>query len=784
MEADLDAKPPSEPRSELSTKDRKKLLREWLAEISAYEKDSEVWVNRSQKIIDRYRDSRKMRNQSFQIRYNILWANVQLLKPALYARDPIPRVQRRFKQKDPASRYGAQILERCLSYLMECGHFGNKMRSAVNDRLLPGRGVIWVRYVPTMKDVQVGTTDDDEPMYEEELAYEEALPDYIHWEDFGHTWARTWEEVRAVWRISYLTREELVKRFGDIGKDVPLTHSPYEEDKDKTSSQKTKSVDSQLKAPIYEIWDKDTNRAIWLAKEYKEGVLDVRDDPLELEDFFPCAKPIYATLSNDNLIPTPDYVQYQDQAQELDELTERISLIVKAVKIAGVYDASAKGIGRLLSEGAENKLIPVSGWAMFAEKGGLKGSMELLPVQQIAQTLVTLYQARDAVKNDIYEVTGLSDIVRGSTVASETATAQEIKSKYANLRLSETQKDVERLARDVLRLMADLIASKFDRKTLGMMSGVELVTEEQKQMILQGSNGQPPPEMQEILQRPTWEQVEKVLRPDNVRNFKIEVETDSTIAFNEEDEQKSVNQFMVSSGQFLGGLTQAVKEGVLDEAAGKKIFLEAIRRFRFTPEVEDVLESVGGGASKKQMEAIQQEMQKLEQQKKSMGDEIKAIQKSIEADKAQLMAQKSTIDSDVKAAMEKINQERQNLEQQKKDLGYEAKLAQKTIEVDKTQLDAQKTVMDANSRVAIAQIKSLVDKFMQQIEAPAEQAAQNKDAQSQQQLGQMVQQMQQIAQEAIQAVVMAAAPRTVDIVRDPVTGRAQKLVATQPQRAQ
>jgi len=86
---------------------------------------------------------------------------------------------------------------------------------------------------------------------------------------------------------------------------------------------------------------------------------------------------------------------------------------------------------RLLTEGDNNTLIPVDKWMAFSEKGGLQGSIQLLPLEVIAATLINLYTAHKNVTDQIYEITGISDIIRGQTSASETATAQQIKGQYA-----------------------------------------------------------------------------------------------------------------------------------------------------------------------------------------------------------------------------------------------------------------------------------------------------------------------------------------------------------------
>ncbi len=117
-----------------------------------------------------------------------------------------------------------------------------------------------------------------------------------------------------------MTRAELTERFGkDMAKNVPITTTSTGTD---TASDAQKQ--SSQTGEVYEIWDKPTKMAYWVCKGYTGGVLDKREDPLGLTNFFPCPPPLNATTANDSTIPVADYVQYQDQADELDELTARI----------------------------------------------------------------------------------------------------------------------------------------------------------------------------------------------------------------------------------------------------------------------------------------------------------------------------------------------------------------------------------------------------------------------------------------------------------------------------
>lgn len=551
----------------------------WVPIIAAYEREAEKWEKRSIKIIKRYKDDRGQRDINAS-RYNILWSNVETLKPALFARVPKADVKRRFDDKDPVGRVAADVLERSIDYFLQQYAFGAMARQCVLDFLLPGRGTAWVRYVPHMRDLDIsGTqeTEDDGPQVTEdadldgetaaerpeEVYYEEVLPDYVHWQDFGHTDARTWEEVTAVWRKVYLTRSQLIARFGKkIGAAIQLDFTPKGLDGQKTT-------DQVKKATVYEIWDRDSKKAIWISKFYPEK-LDVRDDPLKLDRFFPCPRPLYATLGNDSIIPVPDYVEYQDQANELDELTARIASITKAVKVSGVYDAAADGVQQMFNDGHENQLIPVSSWAMFAEKGGLKGSMELLPIQEISQTLMTLYECRDKVKQDLYEITGMSDILRGATNPNETFGAQKIKQNFVTMRLDERQRAVARFCRGVVEIVGQIIAMQFSLDTIKQISGVKLLSQQEKELIGQqqqlkamqaqqmaqpGQAPIPPPALSDdvakLMSEPSWDEVCALLKDEPARCFRLDLETDSTVQNDEDMEKQNRMEFLTTIGGFM-----------------------------------------------------------------------------------------------------------------------------------------------------------------------------------------------------------------------------------------
>jgi len=526
----------------------------WLNIISQYDNEFKKWEARSAKIVKRYRDDNRSQHTNETAKFNILWSNVQTLIPAVYAKLPKAVAARRFGDNDPVGRVAGELIERALDFEIEhYPDFRSTMKHAVEDRFLGGRGTAWVRYEPHVRQLGIpedglqvtedveneaaeGQTPDGAPKPEsqdytagetepqEEIEYECAPTDYVYWKDFGHSVARTWEEVTCVWRWVYMTRDALTERFGaKMAKQIPLDSGA------ETLATYGQSTKERTRAKICELWDKESGKVYWLSKNCPT-LIDERDDPLELDQFFPCARPLYSTTTSDSLIPVPDFVIYQDQANELDILSDRIDGLVKALRIRGVYDASQPALQRLLTEGDNNTLIPVDKWMAFSEKGGLKGSIDILPIDMLASALINCYRAREDIKGQIYEITGISDIIRGQSAASETATAQQIKGQYAGLRLRSMQEEVALFASELIRLKAQVICTKFQPQTI----------------LLYAAAGQMSPEDQAMIP-----QAIELMQGNPLRNFRIEVDSDSLVQLDEQQNKKDRVEFITAFGGLL-----------------------------------------------------------------------------------------------------------------------------------------------------------------------------------------------------------------------------------------
>lgn len=559
----------------------------WHAQIKAAEKYFDNWKTKGKRVVKRYRDERDAID-SQRRKFNILWSNIQVLFPALYGRMPKPQVSRRYLDNDPPSRIASMMLERCIEYEVEqfCD-FNASMCCVVEDRLLPGRGQAWIRFEPTMEDMDEAPpegeiSDDQEASPSEEPAQRITAAhspiDYVHWPDFLHSPARTWEEVWWVGRWVYMTKDEGLERFGDVFKLVPCESMDQEDIKGKD---KAYLASMDKKAKVAEIWNKRTGKVCWVAKGYPEA-LDERDDLLHLADFFPCPKPLYATTTTGSLIPVPDYCEYEDQAYELDNLTQRITLLVKAAKAVGVFNGEYKELARLLNEGVDNKLFPVNDWNSLAEKGGLNGAVQMLDVSPTLKVLAQLYESRDVTKNVIYEVMGMSDIMRGASEPSETLGAQQLKAQFGSLRLKSSQGDVARFASELFKMKAELIARFYPDELIVQMSGIEST-----------DDGKDPGMIQAGLQ---------IIRDAEIRDFRIEVESDSLGQVDEQAEQQGAMQLVGAIGSyFQQALPLAQAEPKMIPLIGE-VLMFAMRRFRTGRTIENAFEKAMTALSQQAMQ--------------------------------------------------------------------------------------------------------------------------------------------------------------------------------------
>ncbi|HWU63578.1 MAG TPA: hypothetical protein VN112_16285 [Ensifer sp.] len=591
----------------------------WRSEIDRAQKYFDRYFKRCAKIEKIYTESRDDASANQNRNYAMLWANTQVMQPAVYARTPQPVVSRRYKDDDPVGRVASEMLERAISFEMDRAAIDEHFRDIRDDFLLFARGTSWVRYEAEFEEYEADDASGPETAQDgaeqndtdasplERIAGERVCVEYVHWSDFLHEPARRWQDVGWVARRVYLDGDEIKERFGEEAA------SRAAEVKQTSGQSDTQRAQEHGKTAIWEIWDRKGRQCVWMPDQ-GTFALEAGDPPLDLSGFFPCPRPAYGTLSTSSLLPVPDFVFYQGQQQEIDALTKRIAKLTDQLALKGFYPAGEGDVTRALEAalkpGNDTIMVPVPSWAAFTEKGG-GNAVVWLPVDQVQKTIAALVEVRKQLIDDIYQITGISDIVRGESQASETATAQQIKSQWGSLRIRDRQAELARYARDVVAMTGEVIAELFQPETLLAMTNMQLMTDAAKQQFqlqqqiaqqqyqrtaqiaqVHGMPAPPPPQVQPPagFDQPSIDQVMQVLRDDILRLFKLDIETDSTVEPDENAEKQRRIEFMQGIGGFIQNALPALQaQPGLVPFFGETILWVA-RGFRAGRELEDTLE--------------------------------------------------------------------------------------------------------------------------------------------------------------------------------------------------
>lgn len=593
------------------------LAERWLDRIEKRTQDCRQWWEDADRVAKRYRNEGEAVKQGQTPRgrrFNVVWSNINVLKPALYGKDPKPEVERKHKDKDEVGRLAAQILERACIASIQDKTFGDAMKMARDDRLLAARGIVWLQYRPTFGE----PTQERIPVNEVNGAYqaegdskfkskadvpeddlgpfvpgseytpvvsERVKVEFVHHKDFLHSDAPSWDLVTWVARRVWMTKRRIAKRFGGaIAAKIDTKRQEARAKDDKTPRDT---------APIWEIWCKDSGECLWVCPDYKDGPLDVQPDPLKLEDFFPCPRPVFGTLTPDSLIPVPDYIEYADQARELDLLTDRAYKLIEGIRVAGVYDANAPGLAQLFNGTTGDKFVAVNNWAVFAEKGGLKSAMDQLDITEMAKALQIILQVREQVKRDLYEVSGIADIMRGDTSPSETLGAQKLKASFGTSRIREPQSEMQRFVRDAVQIIAEIICEHFSPEQIAEMADASELLKEQ---FAQDPNAA----MQ------TYMAAIQLLKDDRARGYRISIETDSTIELDASQEKQDRIEFLTAATGFIEKAAMMAQTSPAMMPLMGEMLMWGMKAFRVSRDLEKSFESALSG--------VQQEMQQKAQQ--------------------------------------------------------------------------------------------------------------------------------------------------------------------------
>ena len=663
----------------LTANEETRKVKRWLREIKTVQesKTQKAFERNGEKIVKDYRNAQSIelyetrKVLSSRVMFNVLWANTQVLKSALYSGLPDVVVERTFKDIDPVARVAGLICERSLHFMIESqeDRVDFAFANAVEDRLLPGRGQVWLRY-----DAEFETLLDDQgnPVVDEETGEEIKTPkansekvciDYVHWCDYFEAPARNVYEVKWKARKAYMTRAELIAKFGDLGKAVELQA-------DNKRKRDEEDVEFTGQAEVYEIWDYDSKKVYWVSEGYIEAPLKEISDPLRLKDFFPCPIPLLATTSSDSTYPTPDYKIYEKLADEYDFLCKREAELFECIRFVGATAAQFnKDIKNILSL-KDGSLWPVENWAAFAEKNGFDGIIDWIPFENVVNALPSFATHKQNILQQIYEITGIPDIARGLTDPRETLGAQQRKLRALGTKTEEKARDVQRFIKDVYNKCAEIIFEPglFSDETIGLICGFAQLS----------------PEDQAI-----YPQALELLRNDRLRTFRIDIETTSTT--DEELEREGRMQFLSTVGQIASNIEQI-------NQYRPELLHPLIESARFT------LATFRNGRTV--LGAFEAAWSKIEQNQKRLEQNPLVGAPDYQGQALQIEAQKVQLEGQIENNKLALENQRLILENQKAQADFE-------LETKKLDIEAQKVLSRAQIEQMDQELKTFKEQYAQ-----------------------------------------------------------------------
>lgn len=555
--------------------------------------------------------------------FNILFANVETIVPAVINSPPVPDIRRRFNDEDPAARVLADVLERSISVQIDDSRLQVELEAAAQDAFLAGRGIVRIRFrsdivggEPTKEDiadaVETGPGEDQDgegvgdvdELYAgggegdlrepdagtsagpvdpqllldagspERLENERISFEAVSWKDYRHGKARRWDERPWDAFRFVVDKDEESESF-----DADMIRSQFDDAEKNAWSTSTDEICG------WEIWDKKSRQVIFVSDN--GVILKTIDDPLGLRGFFPIPTPMQPVEITGRLKPVNPFALYRKLADNLDTITKRIDVIVKAMKVRGWYSGDQKDISAVLDL-EDNEFAPIANGDQYAASAaGIAGALAFWPVEKFITVLQQLYAAQAQTKQAIYEITGISDIVRGASMASETATAQNIKSQWGSLRIQKMQRMMERCARDLFVMMSQILPSRFSLQTLEEMTSIPLVP----------APGDTPDQA-----KLKMDVIALMKRPLDTY-YRVDVESDSTIRADLTRQKAEVSQFLTGAAAYFQAVGPLVKDGTLPADGALEIFIANARLFNLGRSVEDTLENMVKQAKAKAQQA-------------------------------------------------------------------------------------------------------------------------------------------------------------------------------------
>lgn len=472
---------------------------------------------------------------------------------------------------------------------------------------------------------------------------------------------RRWNRVKRLAFRNYYSEVDFKRIFGATPyTEIALAISQRCE-KDEASA---KNQDIE----VFEYWDSFEKECFYFTKDssdfFKPLIYpdsDANEDSSEesfdqlngiynLPGFYPCPKPLIINAPTSEFWPVPEFYQIIELLENIHLIFSRILLLTRAVRARLLYDKDIEGLAAAVNEAEEADAVGVTNLSGTLSKigGNIKSAAQYLPIDELITGLGRMWENLQLSLDSLFRLTGTSDLLQGLTTeqSGKTLGERQIEEKYAINQILERQDKMAKFVRDSYELIADMALRNFKDESLNRYIMPETLSEKDLQNYI-----------------PALE-----LLKNNEDRFRIELETDSTIALNESyDKQMRIEMVntLTSAIEKVASTASNSPALLIPELHALKFLLQGFRQAKmFQTEITQAIDNV--------IQKTQQELQTQEPpfDKERADFEIKKFETE-----AKINLDKYKVLSDERIAVDAANLEKERFMLERERLSIEDRIA-------------------------------------------------------------------------------------------------------------
>lgn len=434
--------------------------------------------------------------------------------------------------------------------------------------------------------------------------------------------------------VLYYSEQEFKEVFGvKAWNDIPKEPLPGADE----------SIPKRQNIKVYEYWDLYERDVLWWAENgtgfIKPLIYPDEDEDTEAEenglyslnDFFPCPEPLTINSPTDDFWPIPEFAQVKSIIDDIHGIFGKMFQLTKAIRPRFLFDASVEGLKAGLNEAATGEGIGIDNLAsnLAGGDGDLRRFVQYVPVADMIEGLNQLYTALEQRLNVLYKITGTGDLLQGITTenSGKTLGERQIEEKYSTNQLYEPQRKMAEFVRAGYELMCELALKNFKQESLDTYIMPQTL-EPNDQRRYRAALG--------------------MLKQDKKR-FRIELETDSTIALNERYDNQIRMEFvnaLTAALEKTANVAQSEPSLIVPTLHCLKYLIQGFRQAKmFQEEITQAIDQVIEQASQPKPPPFNKD----EVMAQLKGQELQAKQRDSQVN-AQLSQMKTQIDAQLKGA--------------------------------------------------------------------------------------------------------------------------------------